>query len=242
MGTTMLILSIIMIPAVPVSAGGLDDFLGGVFKSVAGGELSEDTIVKGLIEALTAGTDQAVTTVSKENGFFLDSQIRIPLPKEVSQLEQIIRLTGNGPKLDEFILSMNRAAEAAAPQAKTLFLDALKQMTFSDARKILKGRDTEATDFFREKTYQTLYDLFQPKVIETMARVGVTRQYRELSGLVNTLPGAGGILPDIDDYVTRGALDGVFHYVAKEERKIREDPAARTTDLLKKVFGSLDDK
>jgi uncharacterized protein DUF4197 len=227
---------------IPTKAGDLDDLFGSVLNTLAGGDLSEDTIVQGLMEALTTGTGNAVSTVSKENGFYLDNLIKIPLPEEVQQIEQIIRIAGYGEKLDSFILSMNRAAEAAAPQAKEIFMGALKQMTFSDAKAILKGSDTEATDFFREKTFQTLYDLFLPKVHETMASVGVTKQYQELSSVLNSLLISGSIAPDLDDFVTKGALDGVFHYVAEEERKIRKDPAARTTDILKKVFGSLDTK
>jgi hypothetical protein len=145
---------------------------------------------------------------------------------------------GYGPKVDEFELSMNRAAEKAAPKAKALFFDAIKQMTFSDARKILQGQDNEATLYFKDKTSNRLHEIFKPIVRRVMSEVGVTRTYQELDAKVRSIPFTDRLSFDLDNYVTNKALDGLFLMVAEEERKIREDPTARVTDLLKEVFGS----
>jgi hypothetical protein len=139
--------------------------------------------------------------------------------------------------VDAFELSMNRAAEKAVPGAKTIFWDAIKEMNFTDARNILEGRENEATLYFKEKTYEPLYKMFKPTVNETMGQVGVTRQYQVLEKKVKTIPFTEGLTVDLDDYVTKGALDGLFLMLAEEEKKIRKDPMARVTPLLKEVFG-----
>ncbi len=154
-------------------------------------------------------------------------------------MEKLLRTAGYGPQVDAFDLSMNRAAEQAATEAKPIFWDAIKQMTFDDARRILDGKDNEATLYFRDKTENRLKEIFKPIVHKTMSRVGVTRRYQELDGAVRSIPFAGNLSFDLDQYVTDGALDGLFLMLAEEERKIRQDPAARVTDLLKEVFGSV---
>jgi enolase len=140
--------------------------------------------------------------------------------------------------VDEFVLSMNRAAEKAAPKAKAVFISAIQEMTFEDAKKILNGGDTAATDFFKEKTSANLYESFKPIISSSMDEVGVTRSYKEMMGRYTMLPFTKAESVDLDHHVTNKALDGLFFMVGQEEKKIRTDPAARVTDLLKAVFGS----
>lgn len=212
--------------------------LGGIGEILKGGGLSDSTIIDGLKEALRIGTDNAVTNVSRLDGYYSNPGIRIPLPEKVQKVEKLLRAVGYGPKVDAFELSMNRAAERAAPEAKSLFIDAIKQMTISDAKEILHGSDNAATLYFEDKTRDRLYELFKPITHTAMSEVGVTRSYQELDAKVRTIPFAEKISFDLDGYVTNKGLDGLFFMVAEEERKIRENPAARVTDLLKKVFGS----
>jgi RNA binding exosome subunit len=203
-----------------------------------GGELSESKIVQGLKEALEVGTGKAVKMVSKTDGYYQNPSIKIPLPDAVKKVEKVLRTVGYGSKVDAFELSMNRAAEQAAPEAKALFWDTIKQMSIADARKILDGRDNEATLYFREKTEDRLSQAFKPIVNTAMSEVGVTRSYQELDAKVRSIPFTESLSFDLDKYVTDGALDGLFLMLAEEERKIRQNPAARVTDLLKEVFGS----
>jgi hypothetical protein len=216
--------------------------IGDLFKSVkgflGGGELSENKIIQGLKEALEIGTSNAVETVSKVHGYYKNPNIKIPLPGPVKKVERILRGVGYGTKVDEFVLSMNRAAEKAAPEAKALFWDTIKKMSFTDARKILNGRDNEATLYFKDKTQKRLTQTFKPIVHTAMSEVGVTRSYQALDAKVRSIPFADNLSFDLDKYVTTRALDGLFFMLAEEERKIRQNPSARVTDLLKEVFGS----
>ena len=163
--------------------------------------------------------------------------IKILMPQELRAFESGLRLVGYGPEVDEFILSMNRAAERAAPHAKRIFWDAITQMSFADARNILNGGDTATTDYFKDKTTDKLTAAFRPVVDKAMNEVGVTRQYKELIGRYQAIPFVKRETFDIDRYVVTKALDGLFYVVGQEERKIRTDPTARVTDLLKEVFG-----
>ncbi len=221
----------------PSASGQFKDMLKGIGKALRGGELSESKIIQGLKEALQIGTGKAVQNVSQIDGYYKNPKIRIPLPEDVQKVEKILRAVGYGPKVDAFELSMNRAAERAAPEAKSLFIGSIKQMTFSDAKKILQGRDNEATLYFEDKTRGRLNELFKPIVHTAMSEVGVTRWYQELDAKVRSIPFAERMSFDLDGYVTNKGLDGLFFMVAEEERKIRRNPAARVTDLLKEVFG-----
>jgi hypothetical protein len=217
----------------------LGDLLKDLQKGLGGGSSpSNREIVQGLKEALQIGTGNAVQLVSKVDGYYKNPKIRIPLPDTVRKTEQILRVAGYGSKLDEFELSMNRAAERAAPEAKGLFLDAIKQMTFTDAKKILNGRENEATLYFKDKTSPRLREIAKPIVHQSMGEVGVTKSYQDLEQSARSVPFAEAFTFDLDQYVTDRALDGLFLMVAEEEKRIRADPMARTTDLLKKVFGS----
>lgn len=199
--------------------------------------LSEDKIIAGLKEALEIGTGNAVERVSRAGGYFRNPKIKIPLPEGIQKVEKLIRVAGYGAQLDAFEMSMNRAAERAAPEAKAIFWDAIKQMTFSDARKILEGRDNEATLYFKGKTHNRLKRTFKPMVHGAMSEVGVTREFQELNEKVRTIPLVGSLSFDLDEYVTHGALEGLFYMLSREERRIRHDPAARVTELLREVFG-----
>jgi hypothetical protein len=206
-----------------------------------GGEkgLTNDEIVKGLKEALEIGTSTAVKTVSKTDGYFKNPLIKIPLPENIQKVEKLLRATGFGNKVDEFELSMNRAAERAAPEAKNIFWDAIKQMTFTDAREILDGQDDAATRYFKDKTLDRLQEIFKPITRQAMSEVGTTSYYQSLDAKIKTIPFAADQMSfDLDQYVTDKGLDGLFLMLAKEEKKIRQDPEAQVTDLLKKVFGS----
>ena len=200
-------------------------------------ELSTEKIIEGLKEALQVGTGNAVEIGSQLNGYYQNPKIRIPLPGAVQKVEGVLRTVGYGKQVDAFELSMNRAAEKAVPGAKTILWDAIKEMNVTDARKILDGGDNEATLYFKERTYEPLYKLFEPIINRTMGQVGATRQYQVLEKRVSTIPFTEGLTVDLDDYVTKGALDGLFLMLAEEEKKIREDPMARVTPLLKEVFG-----
>ncbi len=234
-----LIAMLLFLPPDPVHAGLADIFkgLGQTMKSDPS-PLSEETIIKGLKEALEKGSQSAVSMVSKPDGYYLNPEIRIPLPPSVQKVEKILRSVGFGSTVDQFEQSMNRAAERAAPQALSLFVGTIKQISFDDARKILNGRDNEATLYFKERTEQKLTGLFEPVVHDAMAEVDATRIFQDLSAKTASIPFAGGLTGNPDAYVTSRALDGLFLMLEKEELKIRQDPAARVTDLLKTVFKS----
>ena len=226
--------------AAPSAAGGWGDFLKDVQKALSGEEsITEADIIQGLKEALTIGAANAIEKVSTINGYYKNPKIKIPLPERVQKVEKLLRGAGYGAQVDSFELSMNRAAEKAAPKAKTLFWDAIKGMTFSDANKILKGRENEATLYFKGKTFDRLQEIFKPIVHKAMSQAGVTRRFQDLNAKLKKTPFAERLSFDLDQYVTEQALDGLFLMLAEEEAKIRRDPAARVTDLLKRVFGNL---
>ena len=223
----------------PSAIAGIDDFLKGIKKAVGlSGGLSEGKIIEGLKEALQIGTGNAVKMVSLMDGYYKNPKIRIPLPDGVQKVEKFLKAIGYGAQVDAFELSMNRAAEKAASEAKAILWDTVKQMSFVDARKILEGRDNEATLYFKDKTQEKLGQRFKPIIHTAMSQGGVTRKYQELETKAQSIPFIKMMSLDLDQYVTDRALDGLFFMLAEEERKIRTDPAARVTDLLKDVFGS----
>jgi hypothetical protein len=226
---------IVLLTALPVSAQ-FDQILKGLGIGQPRG-LSDAKIGSGLKEALKIGTESAVKFTGKLDGYFMNQAIKILMPEKLQTMEKTLRAVGLGPQVDEFILSMNRAAERAAPAAKEIFWDAIGEMTFQDAKKILSGNETAATDYFKAKTTDKLTTAFRPIVGKATNEVGVTRQYKELVGGFQSIPFVKTETVDIDQYVTAKALDGLFYVVAQEEKKIRTDPAARVTDLLKEVFG-----
>jgi hypothetical protein len=220
------------------SAGGWKDVLQKTVESVGsgGGQLDNADIVNGLKEALEIGTSQAVQLAGQEDGYYNRPEIKIPLPDSIAKTEALVRAAGMGDQLDAFELSMNRAAERAAPEAQAIFWDAIKEMQFEDAQRILNGGDNEATRYFKDKTSTQLTTAFKPLVHEAMQAVGVTQQYQDLQSQAAAIPFMSDWLVNLDDYVTAQALEGLFFLVAQEEAAIRNDPAARVTDLLQKVF------
>jgi hypothetical protein len=203
-----------------------------------GSGLSDVKIGSGLKEALKIGTENAVVQTGTVDGFLLNKAIKILLPNSLQTIEQPLRLVGYGPQIDEFVVGMNRAAEKAVPFAKEIFWDAIGQMSFDDARKILAGDQTAATDYFKAKTSKKLHTAFLPSVAQVMDQVGVNRQYNELIGRYKSVPFAKSIAFDPNQYVTEKATDGLFLVVGQEEKKIRTNPSARVTDLLEEVFGN----
>ena len=230
----LLMIGILFLAAAPASAQ-LDRIFPGLGRSQPGG-LSDVKIGSGLKDALKVGTENAVGLTGKTDGYFLNQAIKILMPEKLRTMESGLRMVGYGPQVDEFVLSMNRAAEQAAPHAKKIFWDAVGEMTFDDAQKILNGPQTAATDYFKGKTTDKLTVAFRPVVDQAMNEVGVTRQYKELIGQFQAIPFVRMEAFDIDRYVVGKSLDGLFHMVGQEEIKIRTNPAARVTDLLKEVF------
>jgi hypothetical protein len=199
--------------------------------------LDQETTVSGLKEALAIGTENAVKAVSKTDGYFSNQMVKILLPDKIQKAADVIAKLGFQEQVDNFILSMNRAAEAAAPKATDLFVNAIKTMSFDDARKILQGEETAATHYFKDKTSNKLYDEFKPVVVSNMNKVGVTKAYKDMMAPYESLPLVPKESMDLDHYVTNKALDGLFLMLGQEEKKIRTNPAARVTELLKTVFG-----
>lgn len=209
--------------------------LGNTSGAAAG--LDNTKIASGLKEALSVGTEKAVAQVARPGGYLNDAAIKILLPKNLQVGEKVLRAAGQGPKIDDFIASMNHAAEDAAPEAKSIFGNAVKAMTIDDARKLLDGGDTSITDYFKSKTSAQLATAFRPHVEAAMSKNGVTQQYNALLGQVPQLPFMNSASLDINTYVVNKALDGLFYMLGQQEKDIRANPAARTTSLLKQVFG-----
>ncbi|MEQ1604850.1 MAG: DUF4197 domain-containing protein [Pyrinomonadaceae bacterium] len=203
--------------------------------------VSDNDIAAGLKEALGKGVSTAIKTLGKPNGFLLNPRVKIPLPKSLQKLEKGLRIAGQGKSVDAFVASMNNAAEKAVPVAIDVFVDAIKRMSFDDARKILfSGQKDSATQFFRRSNEETLRGKFRPIVEEFTEKTGVTQKYKTMVGKAGFAAQLlGKDATDLDGYVTQKALDGLFLLVADEEAKIRENPIGRTTALLKKVFGIL---
>lgn len=200
--------------------------------------LDESTIISGLKEALSLGTAKAVKLVSMENGYWGNEAIKILLPEKVQVMAETLKKAGFGKEVDAFVLSMNRAAEKAAPKAKPIFVNAVKQITFQDAKNILNGGNTAATDYFKGKTSTKLAGAFKPVISSSMNKAGVTRSYKAMTNrYTSLLPISTAESFDLDNYVTMKALDGLFLMLGQEESKIRTNPKARTTEILRKVFG-----
>lgn len=199
-------------------------------------ELADSKVASGLKEALQICAENAVKLTGKTDGYFGNQAIKILLPKNLQPLQKGLGALGYQSKIDAFILSMNRAAEAAAPSAKKIFADAIVAMSFDDAKKILSGNDTAATEYFKGKTSNQLATAFRPYVEKTMNENSVSQQYEALAGELSSIPFIKNDELDINKYVVGKALDGLFYMLGEEEKKIRKNPAARSTDLLKEVF------
>ena len=209
----------------------------GMLGGKGGSGLSDQKTADGLKEALQVSTANAVSLTGKTDGYLLNEAIRIAMPEKLKTVEKGLRALGQGAKVDEFVASMNHAAERAAPAAKEIFVAAIHEMSFDDARRILGGGDSAATDYFRSKTTNRLKASFKPVVEKSMGEAGVTKSYDDMVGRYKSVPFASSVSFDVNDYVVDKALDGLFHVIAQQEKEIRTNPAARVTDLLKGVFG-----
>lgn len=203
--------------------------------------LPNSQINDGLRESLFQGVRNAVDQLGRSNGFLDNARVRIPLPSSLQKTEKALRAVGQGRRVDEFVESMNHAAEEAVPVAADVFLDAIKQMSFTDAKNILtSGQEDAATQFFRRTTENRLRSEFRPIVERFTEQVGVTQNYKQMIGRYGFLGQiVGQDASDIDGYVTQKALDGLFLLVADEEKKIRRDPLGQTSKILRVVFGSI---
>lgn len=195
--------------------------------------------VNALKAALDRGSRAAVEQLGRENGFFGDARVKIPLPESLRRVEKNMRRFGMAKHADELILTMNRAAEAAVPEAKQLFVDSVKKMTVQDAKGILTGGDTAGTAYFKRSTVDQLRTRFLPIVQQATARVGLAQKYNAYAGQGVRLGLVKAEDANLDDYVTQKALDGLYLMVAEEEKKIRKDPVGTASSLLKRVFGAL---
>ena len=200
-------------------------------------ELEQATIISGLKEALSLSTEKAIALVGKTDGYFGNQAIKILMPEKMRMVTDALGKMGMQKQVDEFIVSMNRAAEKAAPKAASIFGDAIKNMNLEDAQKILNGGNTAATDYFKLKTSDSIYTEFKPIIAATMGEAGTTRLFENIMSKAKTLPLMSGIKFDLDDYVTKKSTDGLFMMLGQQEKMIRINPGARSTDLLKKVFG-----
>jgi hypothetical protein len=208
------------------SAAGIDD-------------ISNRDAINGLKTALTSGAQSAVAKLGKQDGFMNDSRVKIQLPPSMKRAEAMMHSIGAGKQVDDLVLRMNRAAEAAVPQAKPLLVDAAKKMTVQDAKGILTGGPDSATQYFKRTTSEPLAQKFKPVVVKAMAKVKLAEKYDEIAA-----SGAKfGLVKDedanLEDYITRKTLDGLFVGIADEEKKIRENPTAAASSIVKKVFGAL---
>ena len=209
-----------------------------IMNSVTGSPgLTNDKVVKGLKEALSVGTKNSSDKASKLDGFYKNPKIKIPFPKEAQQMEKTLRSMGMDQQVDRFVKSLNRAAEDASKKASPIFLKAITSMSITDGMKILKGGNSAATDFLKGATTGQLKTEFKPVVKTSLQKVEVTKYWNPLVKSYNKVPMVKKMNPNLDDYVTTLAIDGLFKLIAEEELKIRKDPAARITQLLQEVFG-----
>lgn len=210
--------------------------------------LSQDQMIGGLKEALGKGVQNAVSRLGHDGGFLTNLNVKIPMPEKLRTVEKTLRTLKQDKLADDFVRSMNSAAEKAVPEAGTVFGDAIKQMSIADAKSILTGTNNAATQYFRRVTETNLFARFHPVVTNATQQVGVTAYYKRMTAQASSGSSLGGLFGgkgliktedlDVDKYVTGKALDGLFKMVAEEEKRIRENPVARTTDLLQKVFGA----
>lgn len=213
------------------------DTLSQISKSLDLGTPTDSEINSGLKQALEYGTSYASGELSKEDGYFGNIAVKILFPDEAKKVENTLRSLGLGSVCDQVILSVNRAAEDAAKEAKPIFVDAIKQMTITDVKNILLGQNDAATQYFEGKTTSSLESKFKPVIQSSLDKVGATKYWSDVITRYNKVPLVTPIEADLSTYVTKKAIDGLFHEIAIEELKIRESAAARSTFLLQKVFG-----
>ncbi|HYM92981.1 MAG TPA: DUF4197 domain-containing protein [Chitinophagaceae bacterium] len=211
-----------------------------IFSKDSSSKISESEAGQGIKEALTQGVTNAVLNLNKTDGFFGSEIYKVLLPPDAKKIETTLRNIGMGAQVDKAILAINRGAEDAVGYAKPIFVDAIKQMTITDALNIVKGPKDAATQYFKQKTTQKLIQAFTPSVKSSLDKVSATKYYGDIVNTYNNFPTTfKKVNPDLTSYVVGKAVDALFDQVAKEEANIRSNPVARTTDILKKVFGSV---
>ena len=203
-------------------------------------ELTTEEVANGLKEALIKGISNGSQEASKVNGFLGNPKIKIPFPPDVQKVEDKLRSIGLDKQVDQFVETLNRGAEEAAKEARPIFVSAIRSMTIQDAWDILKGEDNAATQYLQRTTSSQLRSKFKPVISNALDKTNATKYYGDIINTYNKIPLVDDVDPDLENYATQKALDGLFFLIANEEKKIREDPVARTTDLLKKVFKAQD--
>jgi hypothetical protein len=206
--------------------------------NVGSNQNEKDEVVSALKEALSRGAQKGADALSKEDGFFKNELLKIVLPPEAVKVEKTLRSIGLGSQVDEAILSMNRGAEEACKEAAALFIESVKSMNVMDAVSILNGSDSAATQYLRQTTVTSLNSKFRPVIENSLKKVDATKHWASLINAYNKVS-LKKINPDLTGYVTEKAINGIFYQIAEEEKKIRRDPLARNTELLKKVFGNV---
>jgi hypothetical protein len=206
-------------------------------KDSKGSGLSENEIVNGLKEALKVGISNGANQASSLDGFLKNEAIKLLLPPELQRAEATLRKLGLGSEVDKFVVSLNRAAEDAAKESVPIFTSAITSMSINDAIGVLNGPDTAATSYLKKTTNKPLYEAFFPVVEKTLDKNNATKYYADLANAYNKVPLVKKINPDLKQYATQRAMDGLYHLIGEEEKKIRKDPLARVSDVLKNVFG-----
>ncbi|RMF43767.1 MAG: DUF4197 domain-containing protein [Deltaproteobacteria bacterium] len=237
---TILVLSVFLLPT-PAQSGWLEqgsNLLRDITGNSSGSNVREEEIGAGLKEALRVGSEQVVRQLARTDGFNADPDIHIPLPDRLDQARSMLAMVGMQGSLDDLELRLNRAAEKATPHARELFIEAIQGLTLDDVMAIYKGPDDAATRYFESRMSQPLAERMRPVVEDSLAQVGAVQSYDNLVGQAKTLPFVPDLKADLTTWVVDRGLKGIFHYLALEEAAIRKNPAKRTTELLKKVFGS----
>lgn len=218
----------------------INQALGDVNKTLGGSSapLTTADVAQGLKEALIKGISTGSDLVSQVDGYFKNPEIKIPFPPEVKKVEERLRQIGLGNEVDKFVMTLNRGAEDAAKQAKPIFIEAIRAMTIEDAWAILRGDDDAATQYLQRTTSGLLREKFKPVIQQSLNKVNATKYYGDIVTRYNQIPLVQKVNPDLDDYATDKAIEGLFVMIAREEKNIRDNPVARTTELLKRVFGS----
>ena len=218
----------------------INQTLGDVNKTLGGGSapLTTAEVAQGLKEALIKGISTGSDLASQLDGYFKNPEIKIPFPPEVKKVEDRLRQLGLGNEVDKFVMTLNRGAEDAAKEAKPIFIEAIRSMTIQDAWAILKGEPDAATQYLKRTTSGLLKEKFKPVIQNSLSKVNATRYYGDIVARYNQIPFVTKVNPDLDDYATDKAIDGLFIMIAKEEKNIRANPVARTTEILKKVFAA----
>lgn len=232
--------TLLLFTAAPASAGWMEK-LDGVLDGVQGGnqvgQLTDSDIIAGLKDALRVGSGDVVRQLGRKDGFNADPKIHIPLPENMQRVKSALSAVGLGSMMDDLELRLNRAAETATPKAKRIFINAIKAMSIRDARGILEGPDDAATQYFRGKMSKPLSREMRPVVQKALSEAGAVQAYDSVMGKYRDLPFVPDVKADLTQHVLDLGLDGIFHYMAEEEAAIRKNPAKRTTEILRKVFG-----